>query len=77
MTRAPSSTQQPSDMSQQAIEEAHIDRVLKLANWHRGEACRTLGISRPRLRCGLTDPNQLRELKSTSLILRRPIVDYN
>lgn len=56
-------TPQPTDMSLQAIEKAHVDRVLRLTNWHRGETCKTLGISRPRLRrlinqYGLTESNQ-------------------
>jgi len=36
--------------SLQAVEKEHIDHVLRLTGWNRGEACRLLGISRPTLR---------------------------
>ncbi len=44
------------------VEKNHIFRVLNSTGWHKGEACRILGISRPRLRriikqYGLIDPN--------------------
>ncbi len=32
------------------IERYHVAQVLATTNWHRGETCRVLGISRPRLR---------------------------
>jgi len=40
-------------LSQWSLEEmtkAHIQRVLEVTNWHKGQACDILGISRPRLR---------------------------
>ena len=36
--------------SLQDIEKAHIARVLESTNWHRGNTCDILGVSRPRLR---------------------------
>jgi DNA-binding NtrC family response regulator len=39
-----------STMSLQEIERVHIIRVLETNNWHKGKTCKTLGISRPRLR---------------------------
>ena len=44
------------------MEKNHVSRVLNSTSWHKGEACRILGISRPRLRRiikqhGLIDPN--------------------
>jgi len=36
--------------SLEEIEATHIARVLDATNWHKGKACETLGISRPRLR---------------------------
>ncbi len=36
--------------SLQDIEKIHIFKVLTNTNWHRGNACKILGISRPRLR---------------------------
>ncbi|MCP3670688.1 MAG: sigma-54-dependent Fis family transcriptional regulator [Gammaproteobacteria bacterium] len=36
--------------SLEEIEATHIARVLEATNWHKGKACETLGISRPRLR---------------------------
>jgi len=38
------------DCSLEEIEATHIARVLEATNWHKGKACETLGISRPRLR---------------------------
>ena len=32
------------------MEKAHVNRVLEATNWHKGRACDTLGVSRPRLR---------------------------
>lgn len=32
------------------IEKAHITSVLEATNWHRGQTCKILGVSRPRLR---------------------------
>lgn len=32
------------------IERVHVQRVLEGTNWHRGQACAVLGVSRPRLR---------------------------
>ena len=40
----------PLDMTLNDVDQAHIARVLTATNWHRGRACRILGISRPRLR---------------------------
>lgn len=37
-------------VSLQAMEKAHVLRVLELVGWHRGQACEILEISRPRLR---------------------------
>jgi len=44
------------------MEKNHVFRVLNSTGWHKGEACRILGISRPRLRRiikhhGLVDPS--------------------
>jgi DNA-binding NtrC family response regulator len=44
------------------IEKNHVSRVLNATNWHKGESCKILGVSRPRLRRiikqhGLVDPN--------------------
>ncbi|MCP4375859.1 MAG: hypothetical protein GY794_06755, partial [bacterium] len=44
------------------VEKNHVFRVLNSTGWHKGEACRILGVSRPRLRriikqYGLVDPN--------------------
>jgi DNA-binding NtrC family response regulator len=36
--------------SLEAIERAHVERVLQATGWHRGQACEILGVSRPRLR---------------------------
>lgn len=38
------------DMSLEEVDHAHIARVLRATNWHRGRACQILEISRPRLR---------------------------
>lgn len=32
------------------LERQHVQRVLEITGWHRGEACRILGITRPTLR---------------------------
>jgi DNA-binding NtrC family response regulator len=37
-------------MSLEAMEKAHVARVLEATGWHRGQACEILGVSRPRLR---------------------------
>lgn len=36
--------------SLEEMEQIHIARVLEANNWHKGQACNILGISRPRLR---------------------------
>ncbi len=36
--------------SLEEVTKAHISRVLEATNWHKGQACEILGISRPRLR---------------------------
>ena len=36
--------------SLEEVTKAHISRVLEATNWHKGQACDILGISRPRLR---------------------------
>ena len=38
------------EMSLEEIEGAHVKRVLDANHWHKGRACATLGVSRPRLR---------------------------
>lgn len=48
--------------SLEEMEKAHILRILECTNWHKGQACEILGISRPRLRrmishYALTPPN--------------------
>ncbi len=53
------------DCSLEEIEATHIARVLEATNWHKGKACETLGISRPRLRrmikhYNLTTPEQFK-----------------
>ncbi len=50
------------EQSLEEIEKAHVERVLKAHNWHRGQTCEVLGVSRPRLRrmirqYNLTPPN--------------------
>ena len=39
-----------SGKSLQDIERTHVLKVLESTNWHRGQACEILGVSRPRLR---------------------------
>jgi len=39
-----------SQWSLEDMEKAHVTRVLEACNWHRGQTCDILGISRPRLR---------------------------
>jgi DNA-binding NtrC family response regulator len=41
---------EPEGLRLKEVEKAHIARVLDLVNWHRGNACEILAISRPRLR---------------------------
>jgi len=36
--------------SLEEMEQIHITRVLEACNWHKGQACNILGVSRPRLR---------------------------
>ncbi len=48
-------------LSLEEVEAMHVQRVLNACNWHKGQACEILGISRPRLRrmihhYGLTPP---------------------
>ncbi|MFQ5661458.1 MAG: sigma-54-dependent transcriptional regulator [Gammaproteobacteria bacterium] len=45
-----SSEKSQTQMSLKEAEHAHIKRVLEATGWHKGEACKILGISRPRLR---------------------------
>ncbi len=40
----------PESLSLDEVEREHVIRVLDAMNWHRGNACKILGISRPRLR---------------------------
>ena len=40
----------PVQTSLDEMEKNHVTRVLNSTNWHKGESCRILGISRPRLR---------------------------
>jgi DNA-binding NtrC family response regulator len=40
----------PMQISLEEMEKIHVARVLEYTQWHKGEACRILGISRPRLR---------------------------
>ena len=52
----------PVQTSLDEMEKNHVTRVLNSTNWHKGETCRILGISRPRLRRiikqhDLIDPN--------------------
>ncbi len=47
--------------SLEEMEKVHVRRVLESTNWHRGQACDVLGVSRPRLRrmirqFGITPP---------------------
>ncbi len=39
-----------SEWSLEDIEKAHVQRVLEATQWHKGNACDILGVSRPRLR---------------------------
>lgn len=53
----------PVRSSLEEMEKRHVARVLQATAWHKGEACKILGISRPRLRRiinqhNLTNPNQ-------------------
>jgi DNA-binding NtrC family response regulator len=32
------------------MERSHVARVLQATGWHRGQACKILDVSRPRLR---------------------------
>lgn len=36
--------------SLQAVEKAHVNQILSNCDWHKGKACKVLGVSRPRLR---------------------------
>ena len=36
--------------SLEEMEKIHISRVLEATQWHKGQACEILGVSRPRLR---------------------------
>ena len=52
----------PVHISLEQMEKIHVERVLNATHWHKGESCKILGISRPRLRRiikqhGLIDPN--------------------
>ena len=52
----------PVQTSLDEMEKSHVSRVLNSTSWHKGETCRILGISRPRLRRiikqhHLIDPN--------------------
>jgi DNA-binding NtrC family response regulator len=38
------------EWSLEEMERQHVNRVLEASNWHKGHACDTLGVSRPRLR---------------------------
>ncbi len=38
------------EWSLEEMEQVHVRRVLESTNWHRGQACEVLSISRPRLR---------------------------
>ncbi len=56
----------PIHTSLDEMEKNHVLRVLNSASWHKGETCKILGVSRPRLRRiikqhGLIDPNGLEE----------------
>lgn len=59
----------PIRISLDEIEKIHVSRVLNLTQWHKGETCNILGVSRPRLRRiikqhGLIDPNgEIEELE--------------
>jgi transcriptional regulator with PAS, ATPase and Fis domain len=52
----------PIQTSLDEMEKCHVLRVLNSTNWHKGETCKILGVSRPRLRRiikqhNLIDPN--------------------
>lgn len=52
----------PIHTSLDEMEKCHVSRVLNSTNWHKGETCKILGVSRPRLRRiirqhNLIDPN--------------------
>ncbi len=52
----------PIQTSLEEMEKIHVARVLNFTNWHKGESCKILGISRPRLRRiikqhQMTEPN--------------------
>lgn len=52
----------PIQTSLDEMEKCHVSRVLHATNWHKGETCKILGVSRPRLRRiikqhGLIDPS--------------------
>ncbi len=54
----------PVHTSLDEMEKNHVLRVLNSTNWHKGETCKILGVSRPRLRRiikqhALIDPNGL------------------
>jgi len=64
--RAENDQQFPVRIRLDEMEKIHVTRVLKSTNWHKGETCNILGVSRPRLRRiikqhGLADPNGLEE----------------
>ena len=40
----------PIQTSLDEMEKCHVARVLNSTNWHKGETCKILGVSRPRLR---------------------------
>ena len=40
----------PIQTSLEEMEKIHVARVLNFTNWHKGESCKILGVSRPRLR---------------------------
>ncbi|MCP4042544.1 MAG: sigma-54-dependent Fis family transcriptional regulator [Gammaproteobacteria bacterium] len=51
----------PQKWSLEQMEKVHVTRILETTNWHKGQACEILGISRPRLRrmirlYGITPP---------------------
>lgn len=52
----------PVQISLDEMEKIHVSRVLNSTHWHKGETCKILGVSRPRLRRiikqhGLIDPD--------------------
>ena len=38
------------EWSLEEMEKSHVSRVLEATNWHKGQTCEVLGVSRPRLR---------------------------